>query len=102
MWINGVAKAVSKFMNIFLEDSLNNISNFLRVYPDLANVIRDLHKEFILDGNYPRGNVEKFRDWKIKKYPNELIMNTERASVSRQDIITMGDGPIYWNHIFNV
>ena len=37
----------------------------------------------------------------IKKYPNELIMNTERASGSLQYIITMGDGSIYWNRIFN-
>ena len=36
MWINGVAKAVSKFMNGFLEDSLDNISPFLRVSPELA------------------------------------------------------------------
>ena len=31
VWINGVAKAVSKFMNGFLEDSLDNISPFLHV-----------------------------------------------------------------------
>ena len=29
-------------------------------------------------------------------------MNTERESGSRQDIITMGAGPIYWKRIFNV
>ena len=44
VWINGVAKAVSKFMSGFLEGSLNNISPFLRVSPDLANVIRAFHK----------------------------------------------------------
>ena len=43
VWINGVAKAVSKFMNGFLEDSLDNISPFLCVSPDLENVIRAFH-----------------------------------------------------------
>ena len=37
--INGVAKAMSKFMNGFLEDILDNISPFLHVSPDLANFI---------------------------------------------------------------
>ena len=70
--------------------------------PDLANVICDFHKDFGLDSNYPKGHVEEFRDWIIKKYRNEFIMKTERASDSYQYIITMGSGPIYLNCIFNV
>ena len=38
----------------------------------------------------------------INKYPNEFIMNTEKASCISQDIITMGAGLIYWNRIFIV
>ena len=102
MWINGVAKAVSKFMNGFLEDSLDNLSPFLCVSPDLENFIRDFHKEFSLDANYPKGRGENFIYWIIKKYPNEFIMKTERASGSRQDIIIMGSGPTHWNRILNV
>ena len=102
VWINGVAKDASKFMNGFLEDSLDNISPFLRVYPDLSNVIRDFHNEFSLDANYQKGHRDKFIDWIIRKYPNQLIMNNERESGSRQYIITMGAVPIYWNCIFNV
>ena len=83
LWINGVAKAVLKFVNGFIEDSLDNISPFLCVSPDLVSVIHAFHKEFSLDTNYPKGHGDNFRDWMIKKYPNELIMNTERASVSR-------------------
>ena len=56
VWINGVAKSVSKSMNGFLEDSLDNISPFLRVSPYLANVIRDFHKYFSFDAKYPKGN----------------------------------------------
>ena len=102
VWVNGVAKAVTKFMNGFLEEITDNISPFLRVSPDLEKVIRAFHKEFILNSNYKKGHGDKFRDWMIKKYPNEFIMNTERASGSRQYIITTGSGPIYWNRIFNI
>ena len=70
LWINGVAKAVSKFMNRFLEDSIDNISPFLCVSLYLKNVIRDFRKDFSLNANYPKGNGEKFRAWMIKKYPN--------------------------------
>ena len=102
VWIYGVAKAVSKLMNVFLEDSIDNISPFLCVYPDLSNTIRDFGKEFILDTNDPKVHGEKFRYWMIKKYPNEFILKTERASGSHQYIITMGAVTIYLNRIFNV
>ena len=58
--MSGVAKAVSNFMNKFLEDSLDNISPFTCVSPDLANVICALHKGFSLDANYPKYHGEKF------------------------------------------
>ena len=102
LWINGVAKAVLKFVNGFIEDSLDNISPFLCVSPDLVSVIHAFHKEFIIDVNYPKDHEEKFRYWMIKKYPNEFILKTERASGSHQYIITMGAVTIYLNRIFNV
>ena len=102
VWINGVSKAVSAYLYEYLEDSLEKISSFLRISPDLAHIIRAFHKEFSLTANYPKGHGEKFRDWMIEKYPNEYLMHTERATGSRQDLITMGAGPIYWNRTFNV
>ena len=102
VWINGVAKAVNKYLTEFLQESLEEISSFLRVSPDLAHVIRAFHKEFILTANYPKGHGEKFLKWMIKNDPKEFLMHTERATGSRQDLITMGAGPIYWNRIFNV
>ena len=44
VWINGVAKAVNKYLTEFLQESLEEISSFLRVSPDLAYVIRAFHK----------------------------------------------------------
>ena len=102
VWVNGVAKAVNSYLKDFLEESLDNIASFLRVSPDLAQVIRAFHKEFSLTANYPKGHGEKFRDWMIKNYPTEFLMHAERATGSRQDLITMGAGPIYWNRPFNV
>ena len=97
VWINGVAKAVNVYMKDFLQDSLDEISSFLRVSPDLANIIRAFHKEFSLTANYPKGHGEKFRAWMIKNYPNEFLMHAERAMGNQQDLVTMGAGPIYWN-----
>ena len=48
VWINGVAKSVNNFMSDYLEESLEEISSFLRASPDLAHVIRAFHKEFSL------------------------------------------------------
>ena len=79
-WINGVAIAVNKFMSEYLAESLEEISSFLRVSPDLAHVIRAVHKEFSLTANYPKGHGEKFRDWMIKHYPSEFLMHAERAT----------------------
>ena len=53
VWINGVDKAVKKYMTEFISKSLDDISSFLRVSPDLAQVIRAFHKEFSLTANYP-------------------------------------------------
>ena len=67
--INGVAKAVSRFMNEYLKDSLDNISSFLRISSDLAHIIRAYHKEFSLTSNYPKGHGEFFREWMRENYP---------------------------------
>ena len=89
-------------MTEFLNESLDYISSYLIVSPDLAHVIRAFHKEFSITSNYPKGHGEQFRTWMMKRYPNEFLMHAERATVSRQDIITIGSGPIYWNRKFNV
>ena len=101
VWINGVAKAVNKYMTEFINKSLDDISSFLRVSPDLAHVIRAFHKEFSLTANYPKGHGEQFWTWMMKRYPKEFLMHAKRAARSLQYIITMGAGPIYWNRKFN-
>ena len=102
VWINGVAKAVSGFMNEYLSDSLDDISSFLRISPDLAHILRAYHKEFSLTSNYPKGHGEQFRDWIIKNHPMEFLLHAERASGSRQDVICMGADAVYINRPLNV
>ena len=102
VWINGVAKAISKFLTEYLHDSLDNISSFLRVSPDLAHVIRAYHKEFSLTANYPKGHGELFREWIIENYPMEFLLHAERAAGSRQDLIYMGADAVYMNRPLNV
>ena len=58
VWINGVSKAINVFMRAFLNDSLEEISSFLRVSPDLMHVIIAYHKEFSLTANYPKRVTE--------------------------------------------
>ena len=102
VWINGAAKAVSRFLKEYLSDSLDEISSFLRVSPDLAHIIRAYHKEFSLTSNYPKGHGELFRDWIIKNYPMEFLLHAERAAGNRQDIICMGADAVYINRPLNV
>ncbi|KAL7553861.1 hypothetical protein ACHAWF_017485 [Thalassiosira exigua] len=97
VWINRMAKAVSKFMGTFLKDSLDNISSFLRVSPDLADVIRAFHKEFSLTANCPKGHGELIRSWMIKHHPMKFLIHAERAMGDRQDLICIGACPIYWS-----
>ena len=80
VWINGVAKSVNIFMSEYLQESLEEISSFLRVSPDLAHVIRAFHKEFSLTTNYPKGHGEKFKSWMMKRNPKEFLMHAERAT----------------------
>ena len=87
--------STSKHITEFLEGNLDKISRFLRVSSDLAYVIRAFHNEFTLTVNYPKGRGEKFKDWMIKRYPKKFLMHAERATGSRQDIITMDAGSIY-------
>lgn len=102
VWINGIAKAVSAFMKDYLSDSLENISSFLRISPDLAHIIRAYHKEFSLTSNYPKGHGELFRDWIIKNYPMEFLLHAERANGNRMDVICMGADAVYINRPLNV
>ena len=102
VWINGIAKAVYGFLGDVLEDSLDDISSFLRISPDLSQFIRAFHKEFSLTANYPKGHGDQFRTWMIENHPMEFLMHAERALGNRQDLVCMGAGPIYWNRQFCV
>ena len=80
VWINEVAKAVNNYMTEFLNESLDDISSFLRVSPDLDRVIRAFHKEFSITANYPKSHGEQFRTWTMKRYPKEFLMHAERET----------------------
>ena len=102
VWINGITEAVSGFMKEYLSDSLDEISSFLRISPDLAHIIRAYHKEFSLTSNYPKGHGELFRDWIIKHHPMEFLLHAERAAGNRMDVICMGADAVYINRPLNV
>ena len=64
--------------------------------------MRAFHKEFSLTANYQKGHGKRFKVWMMKHYPKEFLMHGERAMGNRQDLVTMGARPIYWNRVFNV
>ena len=47
VWINGVAKAVNKYLTEFLQEILEEISSFLRVSPDLEKLSQVLVDGFV-------------------------------------------------------
>ena len=87
---------------MYLEDILKDISSFLCVNPDLAQVIHAYRKESSFATNYPKGRGERFHDWMIKKYPKEYLMHAERASGSRKYLICMNSMAIFKNRVPNI
>ena len=68
-----MSKSVSKFLNEYLEDSLEEILSILRVNPDLSSVIRAYDKCFSCNCNYAKGDGEEFL---------QFIMTTTATSIS--------------------
>ena len=102
VWINGMSKSVSKFLNEYLEDSLGEISSILRVNPDLSSVIRAYDKCFSCNCNYAKGDGEEFLKFMRDNYSDEYLYGVTRSSGSRQDLICMGSIAIYMNRNYNV
>ena len=97
IWLGGMTKALSAYLNESLRDDLEYIDPALRVSPKIEMVLRAVDKEFSLCANYPKGHGEHFRKWMEEKYPDELLFHVERAAGSRQDLCVEGAGAIYWN-----
>ena len=102
VWINGMSKSVSKFLNEYLEDSLEEISSILRVNPDLSTVIRAYDKCFSCNCNYAKGDGEEFLQFMHDNYSDEYLYSVTRSAGSRQDLICMGSIAIYMNRNYNV
>eukprot|EP00956_Cyclotella_meneghiniana_P030815 scaffold78775_cov36-Cyclotella_meneghiniana.AAC.2 len=102
VWIGGMEKSLSKYLNQKLRSSLDDIDSTLRVTTSISAVIRAIDKEFSLSANYPKGHGELFLEWIRENYPGVLLLHVERASGSRQDLCTEGCLAIYMNYEYYV
>eukprot|EP00956_Cyclotella_meneghiniana_P032426 scaffold89181_cov36-Cyclotella_meneghiniana.AAC.1 len=102
VWIRGMEKSLSKYLNQMLRSSLDDIDSTLRVTTSISAVIRAIDKEFSLSANYPKGHGELFLEWIRENYPGVLLLHVERASGSRQDLCTEGCMAIFMNYEYYV
>eukprot|EP00956_Cyclotella_meneghiniana_P023299 scaffold45195_cov78-Cyclotella_meneghiniana.AAC.1 len=102
VWIGGMEKTLSKYLNEMLRSSLDEIDSTLRVTTSISAVIRAIDKEFSLSANYPKGHGELFLEWIREHYPGVLLLHVERAAGSRQDLCTEGCLAIYMNYEYYV
>ena len=97
VWIGGMEKRLTTFLNTFLKDSLDNIDSFLRVSGSMMGLIRAFDKEFSLCANYPKGHGALFRKWMKQNHPEELLLHVTRSGGSCMDIFLEAAPAIYWN-----
>jgi len=97
VWLGGMAKVTTKFLNNLLEDSLDEIDPWLRVSSGMDGVLRACDKEFSLCANYSKGHGDLFNTWMKENHPGALLLHVERASGSYQDLVVEGAGAMFWN-----
>ena len=97
IWLGGMGKCLTTFLNNLLKDSLDEIDPRLRVTPGMEGILRACDKEFSLCANYPKGHGELFNTWTKEHHPGSLLLHVERATGSRNDLIVEGSGAVYWN-----
>jgi hypothetical protein len=102
VWIGGMEKSLSKYLNDMMRSNLDDIDSKLRVTTSISAVIRAIDKEFSLSANYPKGHGELFLEWIREHYSGVLLLHVERASGSRQDLCTEGCLAIYMNYEYYV
>ena len=100
VWLGGMAKSTTNFLNDLLADSLEVIDPRLRVSTGMEGILRACDKEFSLCANYPKGHGELFGTWIKENHPGALLLHVERTAGSRQDLVVEGAGAIFWNRPF--
>ena len=63
IWTGGVSNDISIELKKTLDKDLSEIPIVLQVSADLQSIIYAVHKEFLLDANYPKGHGKIFHDW---------------------------------------
>ena len=101
VWLGGAENALTSYLNVLLNDSLDNIDKNLRVSASISNLIRAFDKEFIIAANYRKGRGEVFKEWIKSNHPGELLLHVERSTGSCQDLLVEGAPSICLFHFLS-
>ena len=97
VWIKGMEKSVSVFLQVVMSDSLEQIPTELRVTCIFSAIARAWDKFFSLCANYPKGQGEHFAAWLRANKPGTALYHVVGAQGSRHDLCLEAAPAIYMN-----
>jgi hypothetical protein len=97
VWIKGIEKSVSIFLQVVVSDSLEQIPPELRVTCIFSAIARAWDKFFSLCANYPKGQGEHFAAWLRMNKSGTPLYHVVGAQGSRHDLCLMAAPAIYMN-----
>jgi hypothetical protein len=102
VWFGQVERKLSKALKLVLEDSVDAIDPSLRVTTSPSNFYVAVYKGTSITNNYAKGYGEDFFMYMKEHHNGELLWHVQRTLGSRQDIITEGALPVYWNRQYYI
>lgn len=101
IWFKAVVTRLSKYLNEALEEHLSQFDPEDRIGTGMDNLVRLCEKYFGLQGNYAKGDGDRFQDYMEKNHPGVILLPLLRAcSGARFDICIEGAAAIFWNRQF--
>ena len=98
VWIKGMEKSVSVFLQVVVSDSLEQIPPELRVICISSAIACAWDKFVSLCANYPKGQGEHFAAWLRVNKPGTVLYHVVGAQGSRHDLCLEAAPAIYMNH----
>jgi len=97
VWIKGMEKSVSMFLQVVMSDSLEQIHTELRVTRIFLAIACAWDKFFSLCANYPKGQGEHFAAWLRVNKPGTALYHVFGAQGSRHNLCLEAAPAIYMN-----
>ena len=100
--VNGVGKAMDKYMRRIVEVNNVSLDSQLRVHFNLSDLCRAAHKEFSLTALYQKGKGELFKEFMESEHPGAFLFPIPNVNGTRQDIVVDAAHSLYTNRPFYV